>query len=386
MKFVKLISIAVKYLFLIGFICLQLLSIYTAAVNPSDGTEQTVKIWQAALLIAVTLGIMGNLFTIDQLSKLITGKRQTLLTDLVEKDSKEISASYNGFIVFSLFLPVMVMSVYFYIHTNMRLFLIVGYILMIVSSVSVFVRLLALYIRSKQENKKTFLSKLVNPIVLPLIICFFLLLVTNNKTVGFVYRNLQTPTSTAVRIVAIIIVLCYVPAVAFCHYSNLYCITAFAFAMKDPKKFQAELDEAKRNDVERKESLQKLAEYVDETALRADFFSKIRLMIHFLFVHIRAYWEENVYTVSYLLSYGKLRITERLSGLLDRVQIKTHMIRFCEITVVLELLVLNMFLFIYLESDDPCARFFELLSTVIIIPILLSSLSNLKIKKGRQYL
>lgn len=381
MKSREIFGGVMKYSLFIALISLQILSIYTAVINRSDETEFAVRIWKSALSINATVGLMGNLFAMDCLSKLVTGRPQNFLVDFIEKDSKEISVSYNGFVVISLFLPVMVISMYLYIRTNMRLFLICSYTLAIATSVSFLVRMLALYFQSKRKSEKTFLSQLLNPLILPSVICFFLLMVTNAKTVDFVYRNLLTSASTVFRILALIIVLCYIPAVAFCHYSNLYCITAFTFIRKDPKKAQVELDAVEKKNTEREASLRQIAEYLDETALKVGFFKKIGLTMHFLSTHIRAYWKENVYAMSYLLLCGKLKITQRLGRLLDEDRIKTHMIRFCEITVVLELLALNILLFIYLEDNDPCSRFFELLSTVIIIPILLSSLSNLKVNK-----
>lgn len=381
MKFREIFGGVMKYSLFVALISLQILSIYTAVTNRSDETEFAVRIWKSVLSISAAVGLMGNLFAMDCLSKLMTGRPQNFFADFIEKDSKEISVSYNGFVVISLFLPVMVISMYLYMRTNMRLFLICSYTLAIATSVSFLVRMLALYFQSKQKSEKTFLSQLLNPIILPSVICFFLLMVTNTKTVEFVYRNLQTPASTVFRILALIIVLCYIPAVAFCHYSNLYCITAFTFIRKDPKKAQVELDAVEKKSAEREASLRQIAEYLDETALKVGFFKKIGLIIHFLSTHIKAHWKENVYAMSYLLLCGKLKITQRLGRLLDEDRIKTHMIRFCEITVVLELLALNILLFIYLEDNDPCSRFFELLSTVIIIPILLSSLSNLKVNK-----
>lgn len=327
---------------------------------------------------------MGSLYTMDSLSILTTGKRQSFLTDFIEKDGKEISTSYNGLIVLSLFIPVMTISMYFYIRTNMNIFLICSYIISIGTSLSVLVRLLAFYIKSKRKIGKTFLSGCLNPIVLPSFTGLFLLLVTNSKTVDFVYRNLRTPPSTIFRILSLTIVLCYIPAVVFCHYSNLYCITAFAFVTKEPQKIQAELDAIEKKDMEREASLRQIAEYVDEAAVKVGFFKKIGLTMRFFCTHISAYCKENVYAASYLLLYGKLRITQRLGGLLYEDRIRIHMIRFCEITVVLELLALNILLFIFLDGDDPCSRFFELLSTVIIIPILLSSLSNLKVKSREE--
>lgn len=384
MKSREIFGGVMKYSLFIALISLQILSIYTAVINRSDETEFAVRIWKSALSINATVGLMGNLFAMDCLSKLMTGKQQNILTDLIERDSKEISVSYNGFIVVSLFLPITVISMYLYIRTNMHLFLICSYTLGIATSVSVLVRILALYVQNKRKSGKTFLSQLLNPIVIPSVICFFFLMVTNTKTVDFVYRNLLTPTSTVFRILALMIILCYIPAVTFCHYSNLYCITAFAFITKDSKKVQAELDAVDKKNTEHEASLRQIAEHLDEATSKVGFFKKIGLIIQFLSTHIRAYWKENVYAMSYLLLCGKLKITQRLGRLLDEDRIKTHMIRFCEITVVLELLALNILLFIYLEDNDPCSRFFELLSTVIIIPILLSSLSNLKINKAEK--
>lgn len=381
MKFIKIISQVTKYLPIVAWISLQILSIHTAAVNLSDETERAIRIWQAALQIVVGVGMIGNLFSINQFSNLIIGKRQSAFTDLMENSSEKNSVLYNGFIALSLFLPITVIATYFYIRTNMLLFLIISYSLSIVLSLSVFVRMLAIYINSKQKNEKTFLSKLLNPIFLPFIICFFLSLAINNKTVGFVYRNLQTPTITAFQILSLIIVLCYVPAVAFSYYSSLYCITAFAFLTKDPQKIQVGLDMIEKKNTACETSLQQLSKYVDDIAIKVGFFEKIELAMYFFRTHISAYWKTVIYAVSYLLSYIKLKITQRLGRLLEQERIRIHITRFCEIIVVLELLTLNVLLFIYLGSDNPCSRFFELLSTVIIIPILLSSLSNLKMKK-----
>ena len=93
---------------------------------------------------------------------------------------------------------------------------------------------------------------------------------------------------------------------------------------------------------------------------------------------------ENAYgrrcAVLYLLSLFNLKITKLFNDLLEPVRIRINSIRFCLITAVLELLSLDFILFICLESDSPTLKFFELVSTVIIIPILLSWLTGLKSK------
>lgn len=378
MRLWKSISEAVKYFFLAALISLQILSIRTAAAKYAGGAELAVTVWRASLLIVVTVGLMGNFFAMDVFSKLVTGRRQSFLGDLMESDSAEMSESYNGLIVSSLALPVLVTFEYLYFRTNIRLFLVCCYLLAIAMSVSVIVRILALYIKTGLESGKTLLSRLLDPIMLPSVIGIFLVLVTNDKTVGFVYGNLRAPAGAVFRVLALIIVLCYIPAAAFCHYSNLYCITALAFARKDPEKIKGRLAAVEKREAERGASLRQIAKYVDEMGLKAGFFKKIGLAVRFFRTHISAYWRGNVYAAQYLLLCGRLRLTRVMGGLLDGDRIRTHMIRFCEITVVLELLALNILLFMYLEENDPCSRFFELLSTVVIIPILLSSLSGLK--------
>ena len=98
---------------------------------------------------------------------------------------------------------------------------------------------------------------------------------------------------------------------------------------------------------------------------KAIFFKKVGLIVPFLILHIKTYVQGRFYVASYLLSLLNFKITKRLCGLLEPDRIRINDIRFCLITTVLELLSLDFILFIYLESDSPCLKFFELLSTVV---------------------
>ena len=127
--------------------------------------------------------------------------------------------------------------------------------------------------------------------------------------------------------------------------------------------------------------LRKTTKQVDEKAKQCSFIKKIKLIFSLLFAHIKVYLLNRVYAISYLLLLLDLKITKVFRTLLKPEQIKINGIKFCWIVAVIELLSLDMLLFIYLESNDPCLKFFELLSTVIIIPILLSWIAELKPKK-----
>ena len=381
MKFRKTIGACVKYLPLVCLLCLHGVSLYFDVTNILNDTEPAPRIWKDVLLIIATLGLCGSLCVIGMLSKLTTGRPLNFIDELLEQDSKELAVSYNGFIGSSLFVTIFVILLTFYAITNNHLFMIVCVILGVALPLSVIANILAVYLQGKQKASKTFLSNILDPIILPVIINLFMMLITNKNTVGFVYENLQKPQNTIFQIIALIAILIYVPAIAFCHFSNLYCMIAFIFAKKDPEQIQISLDDLQRRDENRKNALRQITEYIDKRAEEVCFFKKFGLAICYFCSHIKAYCQGNIYVVSYLILLGELKTVQMLSELLKTDRIRTNVIRFCEITVVSELLVLNMLLFIFLGSDDPCSRFFELLSTVIIIPILLTSLGNLKVKK-----
>ena len=90
------------------------------------------------------------------------------------------------------------------------------------------------------------------------------------------------------------------------------------------------------------------------------------------------YLQGRICAVKYLFALFNFRMTKLLGGLLRPLRIKVNCIRFCLLTVIAELLTVDFLLFVYLESNSPCLKFFELISTVCIIPILLSWLMELK--------
>ena len=96
------------------------------------------------------------------------------------------------------------------------------------------------------------------------------------------------------------------------------------------------------------------------------------------FLSVKLYCRQKWYSVLYLLRVAWMKVVSSLDNLIKPERIRISKIRFLEVTTVIELLLLDMVLFVYLGSEDSCARFFELFSTVVVIPILLSSLASLK--------
>ena len=383
MQLRKVIGALAKYIPFVSLLFIYTMSLYRGATTITDEMERGILIWTDALMLSVIIGGICNLLVMDRFSQLVTGKTPNIVNDFVEQDSKEFSVSYNGLIVGAFLNTALVILVILYVITEIRLFLICCTILAVIFVLGTAINIFAAYLQAKREAENTVLSKLLDPVVLPTVISMILVLLTSQKTVGLVHQNLYAPQNTVFLILILIAILCYVLAIAFCHFSNIYCLIAFMFEKDNSKRIQTKIDVVQEKNAKREDALRQVTEYVDEKAEQVGFFKKCVLAFGFFYAHIKVYFQGRYYAMSYLLSFVSLRLTKRLSGLLEAERIKNNGIRFCEVSAVLELLLLDMLLFIYLGSEDPCSRFFELLSTVIIIPILLSSLANLETNKHK---
>lgn len=312
-------------------------------------------------------------------------KTHALFEDVEGRDSKELSVLYNGIIVFTFSSLVFVLLLLSYVKTNNRLILSCAITILVILILATLSKSLAICLQIRQKQLNTINSVSVTFILFPAVINSLILPITNFKTIGYVYRCLKTPERPIIMILVLAVILIYALAVLFCHYSNVYCIIATIFAKKNVHAVEEKLTLLRKKNEIRETVLRQLAEYVDKEALQVGFWRRTCLTVRFLCGHISAFYQERILAVKYLFLFFYLKVSEKLSGLLDVKQIKTNWLRFCEITVMLELLILDMLLFIHLGSDNPCSRFYELLSTVVIIPILLSSLASLKTKNKDGY-
>lgn len=129
--------------------------------------------------------------------------------------------------------------------------------------------------------------------------------------------------------------------------------------------------------------MRKKVEQIDKEDAYATTIQSFRLCCSFLYIQLKTYILDKIYSAFILLLLINLKTTKCFKNMLKSKQIRLNNIRFCCIAAVFELLSLDLLLFIYLESDNPCLKFFELMSTVVIIPILLSWLSELKSEKTK---
>ena len=378
--FKKIIGILLKYLLLIGILALQIFSLYHGATTITEETDRNICIWKNALMISAIVGAISSLLTIDSFNILITGKSQNIIEDICKKDSQDVAVMYNGLVVEALFIPAICILNIMYFVTGNRLFPRISVVVLILAVISTIVCILADYLQIKQIQAQSFFTKLSDPVILPVIICMIQMLITREKWVGYIYHNICKPENDFFLTLSIIVLSCYFLAVAFCYFSNVYCLIGFGFVKRDLDRIEEKINCIQEKKQKQEALLRQKTKSIDANGEQGSFVQKVKLIIPFYIIHIKTYALRRFYAGSYLLSLLNFSISKWFSGLLKPDRIRINGIRFCLMTAVLELLSVDFILFLNLESDSPCLKFFELLSTVIIIPIFLTWLADLKSK------
>lgn len=385
MNIKKSIGVLAKYIPFIAILALHVLSLCRGITTISEEMERNILIWTDALIIGAVVGEIGSLLVIDRFNVLLTGKTPNIVQDIIDENSQDVAVMYNGIVASSFLIFVILALNIVYMTTEKRLFSIVATILATLWAIGTIIYIFAGYLKIKNIRPKSIFSQLSNPVFLPVIISMIQILITRKNWVGNVYHSIYMPTNTFALTVSLIILLCYFLAIAFCHFSNIYCLLAFGFLNRDLSKIQTQLDCLCKKEEKQEAILRRETKNIDEKAEQVCLIKRIRLCIRFIYIHIKVYIQGRFGAVAYLLALLDYKITKLFHSLLKPKQIRINGIRFCLITAVFELLLLDYILFIYLESDNPCLKFFELLSTVIIIPILLSWLADLKSKAHEKH-
>lgn len=380
MTYRKIIGSALKYLPFLGLLALNIYSLYQGMTTITDQTSRNIRIWTNALQISAIVGEIGSLLVIDRFNLLLSGKTPNFVQDILEDSGQDVSVTYNGMIVSSILVSAIFILYIVYITTGIHLFSNVAITLAVLWSISTVVYFLAGYLKVKHTFRESIFSKLSNPVFVPTIVCMIQILITQKNRVGYIYHNICNPENDFFLSLALVIILCYFLAVSFCHFSNIYCLIGFWFIKRDTVKIQRKIDLLQKKEENQEILLRHVTQDIDDEAKQTRAIQKIGLVFRFFLIHIKTYAYGRLHAISYLLSLFNLQITRLFNNLLEPDRIKTNGIRFCLITAVLELLSLDFILFIYFENNSPSLKFFELVSTVIIIPILLSWLTELKSK------
>jgi len=377
----KKTGVLLKYLPFIGLLFLRVISIHQNMSIITDAIERSINIWTNILYIGAVIGAISSLLVMDKSNKILTGKKLNIVDDIYESNNQDFAVKYNGVFASSFFIIIICSLHMLYVHTQKRLFFNLMSIIAIACIISSLIQILAIYIETKTSQSHSNCYELSNLMFLPSIIFIIQILIIRKESVGTVWKNINNPQNELILVLTLIAVLCYVLFAAYSYFSNIYCLIGLNFIKKDILKVKMKMEFLHEKEQKRKENLRHTVKYIDESAEQASILKKGGLIFRYYFIQIKSYIQGRLYAVIYLLIFTETEITKRLKKLLEPKQIKINSIRFCCSMAVLELLSLNLFLFLHLESNSACLKFFELLSTVIIIPVLLSWLSGIKAKK-----
>lgn len=379
----KLVRTSATCIPFLGMIVVFIIALWGGTVTIADTIERSIHIWTYALLISASFCELCSFLLINSFGILLTGKVHNIIDDIEEQNGPELSVMYNGFVGSSVF-SIFIFSIYMlYIFTENRIFFIISIVMSIILMIGILINIIAKYVITTNLNKHLLFSELLTPIFLPLIICLIQLMITRKELVKFVYNNIFNSENNIVIVLILIFVLCYFLSVAYCYFSNIYCLVGSIYLFKNTYKTEYKLDFLQVKNKYHEICLQKTIEQIDKEGADATVIQSFGFCFSILYIHLKTYILDRIYSAFILLLLINLKTTKCFKNMLKLKKIKLNSIRFCCIAAVFELLSLDLLLFIYLDSDNPCLKFFELISTVVIIPILLSWLSELKSEKTK---
>lgn len=348
----------------------SLLALYQDITCIDNSFERTVYMLAHILQLLLIVSQISSLMILNLFSKLLIGYKISLISDFIEKDSREINISYNGII------SIIIICIISFLLLQYNFIFI-----LIIVLIEFGVGTLTQYLQQKAQSYNDNLSQSLNIFILPAVVPSVLIPLTNTSIIEYVYKILSVHNNTISLILTISGMLCFLLIVAVEAFFNFYYLIGIMFYSKSFDKTDEKILKLNDKNTKRREKMYIDIGIIDNMAEKGGFYKKIVLFFCLIDIHLTNYLEEKWYQILYLWWYFYQWLLIQLCDCLDINHIKNNAIRFCEIVAVIELLSLNMILFVYLGSDDPCSRFFELLSTVVVIPILLSSLAELKTKK-----
>ena len=370
-----------KYLIVLVILSLETMGLIRLIFQSGENEYYLAMLIENILDIALTVGLGACLLLFDMFERKNKYTPHNFLLDLKNEESSSLSIRYNGIIsscILSFFGAIF--TVLFTI-TKIKVFLIISGLFTIVLCLIIVLKIIATSLELNQSIK--YKDKSISTIQLALVPSISLLLlkfVTNKHFAQLVFDIISNPKDKAPIIMMLLGLLLYSTGIIYSYFTILYLTVAFGFDEKKTETAENKIEVLKLIREKNNAKLQEITQIVDAVGENCNPIKKINLALVFLGWHIIHYLKEFLCDIKYLLLRFDVFLIHRLSDLLEPK--KAERLRFVafESIIIIELLVLDFLLFIYMGSDDQCSRFFELLSTVIIIPIFISSISEREAK------
>ncbi len=202
-------------------------------------------------------------------------------------------------------------------------------------------------------------EKVLGITALPVAWFEFQIFFIRENVVMYIYRGIFQSENLEIRIIVISLTLVEILMTLICHYIYIYSFVGLL--AKD----------VIIEDMNKKLERLTVCEFQDYSAT-----NRRSGKYHFTkaYIFFRTYLKGRIYAVRYLLLLVEKKAVKILAGLMDVEKFKKNIWRFCKVVMVSELIILDFILATNLNPSDPCSVFFNLISTLVIIPVAISSL------------
>ena len=372
---------AIKYIPLILLLVISGMSLFRSVVSGENGVSQSIRIWTNSISLVAIVGAIFSYYVFDLLAYRISGEKIDILDDFRRpKDKEKGSTTWNSALANLTLTNVAMLIWWGYVLTKIQFFFILSQTISVVIIAGIFADAFATYHYRKTITDDLDTLRMLGDIMFSEIAFLVLSMIARQKVGELIYRDLFSPGSDMVRIIALVVCIFCMLIMLYCGFLNAYYFVGIKFERKDISVLQRRVDMVQTRKIENIKCMIEVLECIENELEESKFgfVGMCKQYVRISFVSVKLYCRQKWYSVLYLLRVAWMRVVSSLDNLIKPERIRISKIRFLEVTTVIELLLLDMVLFVYLGSEDSCARFFELLSTVVVIPILLSSLASLK--------
>lgn len=360
--------------FLMQMLILYLLLIYRTWHSDVDEMTRNISLWRYSLTINAAISALACFFVVDRISITDFGEKLDIAETILNGDSSYSKGllEHSGLIINSIVIGfILVLALVSKNQALLNAMNIALEILLVINTVYYLSEWIKVRVDFSSEEQSEGFLKAMWPII------FFIiqLLLLNKNVVQYFYSAVTTPEDYLKLTIALIILLIYLTAILYCHYSNIYYFIESIFSRnRIDERIRNKINNAQESLSNKQKHLVRNLEHIEQhedvgTVSRIRAASKAMIL---------RYYYDRLYALKYIMLQIFYKIATSATELLEPKNFRRNRIQFYAWTIVAELLALNIILPGYLGENHLCTRIFNLISTLIIIPVLLSWILGVK--------
>ena len=167
-------------------------------------------------------------------------------------------------------------------------------------------------------------------------IAFLVLSMIARQKVGeLIYRDLFSPGSDMVRIIALVVCIFYILIMLYCGFLNAYYFVGIKYERKDISVLQRRVDMVQTRKIENNKCMIEVLESIENELEESKFgfVGTCKQYVRIFFLSVKLYCRQKWYSVLYLLRVAWMKVVSSLDNLIKPERIRISKIRFLENTI-----------------------------------------------------